>query len=87
MPAAYLLRPNPSGVDWLFYSHSGTGEFFLVENRQNNSGAGYDDGLPGCGLLIWHIDESVTYYQFRQCQRESCPGVAGAGGWPERPGG
>ncbi|MGA9397201.1 MAG: M6 family metalloprotease domain-containing protein [Anaerolineaceae bacterium] len=55
--AAYLLRPNPNGVDWRFYSHSGTGEFFLVENRQK---AGYDMGLPGCGLLIWHIDESVT---------------------------
>jgi hypothetical protein len=54
---AFLLRPNPSGVDWLFGSHSGTGEFFLVENRQYS---GYDAALPGCGLLIWHIDESVT---------------------------
>jgi M6 family metalloprotease-like protein len=58
---AYRLRPNPGGIDWEFYAYSGTGEYFLVENRQNNSGAGYDDGLPGCGLLIWHIDESVTY--------------------------
>ena len=57
---AYQLRPNPGGIDWEFYVHSGTGEYFLVENRQNTSGAGYDDGLPGCGLLIWHIDESVT---------------------------
>jgi len=55
---AFLLRPNPGGVDWEFYQHSGTGEFFLVENRQLT---GYDAGLPGCGLLIWHMDESVTY--------------------------
>ena len=55
---AFLLRPNPGGVDWNFYQSSGTGEFFLVENRQLT---GYDAGLPGCGLNIWHIDESVTY--------------------------
>jgi len=57
-PTAFLLRPNPGGVDWEFGLHSGAGEFFLVENRQLT---GYDAGLPGCGLLIWHIDESVTY--------------------------
>ena len=57
-PAAILLRPNPNGVDWEFEEHTGTGEYFLVENRQKS---GYDAGLPGCGLLIWHIDESVTY--------------------------
>ncbi len=54
--SAYLLRPNPDGVDWLFNAHSGSGEFFLVENRQLTL---YDSGLPGCGLLIWHVDESV----------------------------
>ena len=55
--SAFLLRPNPNGVDWVFHTKSGTGEFFLVENRQLTS---YDAGLPGCGLLIWHIDESAT---------------------------
>ncbi|MCJ7694309.1 MAG: M6 family metalloprotease domain-containing protein [Anaerolineaceae bacterium] len=54
---AYLLAPNPGGVDWDFLNWSGIGEFFLVENRQLT---GYDAGLPGCGLNIWHIDESVT---------------------------
>ena len=33
------------------------GEYFLVENRQR---AGFDAGLPGAGLLIWHIDEAKT---------------------------
>lgn len=32
-------------------------EYFLVENRQRQ---GYDAALPGSGILIWHIDESVT---------------------------
>ncbi|MFQ6061138.1 MAG: hypothetical protein ACE5KV_07600, partial [Thermoplasmata archaeon] len=32
------------------------GEYFLVANRQRD---GYDRGLPGSGLLIWHIDEDV----------------------------
>ncbi len=33
------------------------GEYFLVENRQR---AGFDQGLPGNGLLVWHIDESKS---------------------------
>jgi M6 family metalloprotease-like protein len=32
-------------------------EYFLVENRQK---LGWDSGLPGSGLLIYHIDESVA---------------------------
>jgi M6 family metalloprotease-like protein len=50
------LLDNPNGVDWVWFAPSpGTGEYFLVENRQK---VGYDAGLPGCGLLIWHIDET-----------------------------
>ncbi|HXR30836.1 MAG TPA: M6 family metalloprotease domain-containing protein, partial [Solirubrobacterales bacterium] len=32
-------------------------EYFLVENRQR---AGFDDNLPGEGVLIWLIDEAVA---------------------------
>lgn len=32
-------------------------EYFLVENRQQT---GFDDHLPGGGLLIWHIDDATT---------------------------
>jgi len=32
-------------------------EYFLIENRQQTR---FDKSLPGSGLLIWHIDESVT---------------------------
>ncbi|MEU4219629.1 M6 family metalloprotease domain-containing protein [Actinoplanes sp. NPDC026623] len=31
-------------------------EYFLLENRQRT---GFDAALPGDGLLIWHIDETV----------------------------
>ncbi len=54
-PEALLLGNNSGGVNWDFFRHSGTGEFWLVENRQLT---GYDAGLPGCGILIWHIDET-----------------------------
>ncbi len=37
---------------------SGSGEYFLVENRERVGS--YDTSLPGQGLLIWHIDESVS---------------------------
>ena len=56
-----LLRDNPNGVDWIFEQQSGVGEYFLIENRQKT---GYDLGLPGEGLLIWHIDESVVYNNY-----------------------
>ena len=42
-----------------------SGEYFLVENRQKT---GFDIGLPGAGLLIWHIDESKTN------NTQECPG-------------
>ena len=32
-------------------------EYFLVENRQQT---GFDVSLPGNGLLIWHVDDSVS---------------------------
>jgi len=39
-----------------FYRLAGSGnEYFLLENRQKS---GFDTGLPGAGLLVWHIDES-----------------------------
>ena len=46
----YLIKENPNGAEF----NKGKGEYFLLENRQQT---GYDSGLPGNGLLIWHIDE------------------------------
>ena len=34
-----------------------SGEYFLVENRQK---VGFDVGLPGAGILIWHVDAAVS---------------------------
>jgi M6 family metalloprotease-like protein len=48
---------NPNGVDWVLGNPptTGTGEYFLVENRQR---FGFDAQLDGCGILVWHIDEA-----------------------------
>jgi len=56
-PTVFQLRDNPGGVDWSYGVTSGTGEYFLVENRQRT---GYNTGLPGSGLLIWHIWEGAS---------------------------
>ena len=55
-PNVVRLLDNPNGVDWKWAA--GTGEYFLMENRQKE---GYDAALPGCGLLIWHIDETRVH--------------------------
>ena len=43
------VRVYPSGL-------TGGPEYFLVENRQQT---GTDRALPGSGLLVWHIDETM----------------------------
>lgn len=53
----YLCADNPGGVDWEFGTSSGSGEYFLVENRQKS---GFDQGLPGAGLLVTQIAEYVS---------------------------
>lgn len=35
-------------------------EYFLMEYRSRSSGAIFDKNIPGDGLLIWHIDDSIT---------------------------
>ncbi len=60
-PSAYLLRPNTNGIDWIFNYHTGRGEYFLIENRQLILS---DSGLPGCGLLVWHINEQVLFNNY-----------------------
>ncbi|MFN8180160.1 MAG: M6 family metalloprotease domain-containing protein [bacterium] len=47
------LLDNPGGVDWTS-SAPGGGEYFLAEVRAR---AGFDAGLPGEGLLVFHVDE------------------------------
>lgn len=55
---AVQLLDNPGGsTDWGYYDGAGTGEYFLVENRQPVAGT-YDASLPGGGLLVLHVHES-----------------------------
>jgi M6 family metalloprotease-like protein len=55
-PDVYQLLENAGGVNDWTPGGTGSGEYFLLENRQK---AGFDAALPGEGLLIWHVDESV----------------------------
>ncbi len=49
----------------------GTGqEYFLVENRQQT---GFDAGLPGEGLAIWHIDEEKATNEEECYPPTNCP--------------
>jgi immune inhibitor A len=46
-----------SGKLWRLWSGGDESpEYFLVENRQR---AGFDEFIPGEGLLVWHIDDST----------------------------
>ena len=54
-PDVVQILHNPNGAEFAWGS-PGVGEYFLVENRQK---IGYDAALPGSGLLVWHIDESM----------------------------
>lgn len=35
-------------------------EYFLLEYRSRSSGAAYDRNIPGDGILVWHVDDSIT---------------------------
>lgn len=48
---------NPSARKiWIDKYRTANGEYILLENRQET---GYDAGLPGNGLMIWHVDQGV----------------------------
>ncbi len=47
-------------------------EYFLVENRQRT---GYDASLPSSGLLIWHIDDTVSSNNNRPWYPPNSPGA------------
>ncbi len=55
----YTLTPvinDPTQVIQILDGTPGSsGEYFLLENRIKS---GFDRGIPGEGLLIWHVDES-----------------------------
>jgi immune inhibitor A len=52
---------NNAVVYRLWTSGAAGDQYYLVENRQKT---GYDAGLPGAGLLVWHIDEGVSHNNY-----------------------
>jgi M6 family metalloprotease-like protein len=52
-----LLGPNPLNVNWIFNETEGDGEYFLAELRNHT---GYDRSTPGCGVVVYRVDETVT---------------------------
>lgn len=52
----YQVLGNPGDMDWT-PEGTGTGEYFLLENRQQAFGY-FESYLPYSGLLIWKVDES-----------------------------
>lgn len=52
-----ILQAETSPVSYRLWTSGGGGlQYFLVENRQKT---GFDASLPGEGLLIYYVDESV----------------------------
>jgi M6 family metalloprotease-like protein len=51
---AGLTATIRAGVNEFFIHKKNQREYFIIENRQKT---GRDQGLPGSGLAIWHIDE------------------------------
>lgn len=60
-------------------------EYFLVENRNNQSTGNYDSSIPASGLLVWHIDKNRTTVDknqgvaLEQADNEDVNGVGNAG--------
>jgi M6 family metalloprotease-like protein len=48
-----LLRNAQLYADVIRYNTATTNEYFLCENRQQT---GFDEGIPGHGLIIYHVD-------------------------------
>lgn len=50
-----INRINDNAQAYKITYGMGTNEYYLIENRQLS---GFDNGLPGAGILITHVDES-----------------------------
>ncbi len=54
-PTAFRAVGNPGGADWNWGFPAASGEYFLFENRTRT---GYDVSLPGCGIVVYHVNEA-----------------------------
>ena len=67
-PSSVRLMEDPGGPDWT--ANGGMGEYFLVENRYRT---GFDQSLPGDGLLILHCDDTRRSISGEQNDDEDHP--------------
>jgi hypothetical protein len=68
-----VIAPASTHDDvYLFYPNNqiDSQEYYLIENRQL---IGFDAGLPGTGLAIWHIDEAKATDNNRDNSQECLP--------------
>jgi hypothetical protein len=71
------VETNDTGAIFRLWTNGSAGdEYFLIENREKT---GYDSGLPGQGLLIWHIDEAQTTVDNTDNANEWYPGHTASG--------
>lgn len=56
---AIELTPNSGSLLRLPVTNGSPNEYFLVEYRSRSS-AGFDQRIPGDGLLVWHVDDDIT---------------------------
>ena len=54
-PQQIILEPTNSIQTVTKITTSTDGEYFLLENKRQ---MGFDVGIPGEGLLIYHVDEN-----------------------------
>lgn len=61
------MKPLSSSEEaYIIYNENDSNEYYLIENRQPE---GFDSGLPGSGLLIYHVDydQSAWFYNVVNC--------------------
>lgn len=66
------LHPLSASREYLRLESDNPGEYFLVECRDNN---GWDDCLPGSGLVIYHIDRSFSDAWYSDAYRRNLSAV------------
>ncbi len=74
--ARLTLNPAIAGRSLVRLNIPGTNEYYLLENRQRT---GADVGLPGAGLVMWHVDDAVllpAVQSYRGTENEERPGLA-----------
>ena len=57
----YSLKNSAKYTEGLIMSTAKQGEYYVFENKQKT---GFDRGIPGHGLLVYHIDENYITEQW-----------------------